>query len=385
MRFQLDWNSLIYALGISYGFFFASILLGVKRRKKEADKSLAFFVISYVLFIVPYFLTRTGAYLVCPHLLGVFTPFYFTIGPLFFIYVKVLTTPRFVFSKKYLLHFIPFGLSFLTWVPFYFYSGSHKLYLYTNSLIRSPMETNIIRIIRLAHLLIYLVLVFHTVKRHKTNIKECFSSIDRIKLGWIQFLAILMASDVIGYFVMTVLGAVHPELYEVRKTIFGIWKSVVIFLIGYKGLTQPIIFLGREGREEKEKYSSSKLTPTQSEVYPKKLQGYMNVEKPYLESELSLNCLAEKVDIPPRYLSQVINEKLNQNFFDFVNRYRVEEAKKLLLCPANPDDTILDIAFDCGFNTKSSFNFVFKKISLLTPSQFRRKHEEKKKDKRLKG
>lgn len=184
---------------------------------------------------------------------------------------------------------------------------------------------------------------------------------------------------------MTVVGAVHPELYEVRKTIFGIWKSIVIFLIGYKGLTQPIIFLGREGREEKEKYSSSKLTSTQSEVYLKKLQEYMNVEKPYLESELSLNGLAEKVDIPPRYLSQVINEKLNQNFFDFVNRYRIEEAKKLLLSPANPDDTILEIAFDCGFNTKSSFNFVFKKISLLTPSQFRKKHKEEKKDKRLKG
>ncbi len=385
MRFQLDWISLIYALGISYGLFFAAILLGVKRRKKDADRALAFFVISYALFIVPYFLTRTGAYSVCPHLLGVFTPFYFTIGPLFFIYVKVLTTPRFFFSKKYLLHFIPFGLSFLTWVPFYFHSGSHKLYLYTNSLIRSPVETNIIRIIRLAHLLIYLILVLHMVKRHKTNIKECFSSIDRIKLGWIQFLAILIASDVIGYFVMTVLGAVHPELYEVRKTIFGIWKSIVIFLIGYKGLTQPIIFLGREGREEKEKYSYSKLTPTQSEVYLKKLQEYMNVEKPYLENELSLNGLAEKVDIPPRYLSQVINEKLNQNFFDFVNRYRVEEAKKLLLYPANPDDSILEIAFDCGFNTKSSFNFVFKKISLLTPSQFRKKHKEEKKDKHLKG
>lgn len=377
MEFRIDWISLLYAVGISYGIFFAAILLGIKKKKCSSDLILALFVLSYALFILPFFLTQTRALYVYPHLIGVSTPFYFTLGPLFFLYVMSLATPGFLFRKTYLFHFIPFLLSVLSWIPFYAHDAEYKLNLLANNLIRTEFQTNIIRGLRLIHLLVYLILVAVLIKKHKRKIKESFSALEKIKLGWIQFLALLLASDVLGYSILTVLGAAHPELYAARKIVFGLWKVVVIFLIGYKGLIQPEIYSSPERKGEGKKYRSSKLTTAQSEAYLEQLKKHMDSEKPYLESELTLNSLSDQLDIMPRHLSQVINEKLKQNFFDFVNRYRVEEAKKLLKDTDTSRSTILDIAFDSGFNSKSSFNMIFKKYTAMTPTQFRKRHGEK--------
>lgn len=376
MEFQIDWISLLYMVGISYGAFFAAVLLGIRKEKSGSNRLLAFFVLSYALFILPFFLTRTGALYVFPHLIGTSTPFFFTLGPLFFLYVLSLTTPEFQLRKVHLLHFIPFGLSILSWIPFYAHTASTKLNLLTDNLIRSQTETNIIRGARVVHLLAYLVLIAGLIKKHKHDIKDSFSATDKIKLGWIEFLVLLLASDVVGYFILTVIGAAQPDLFAARKIVFGLWKVVVIFLIGYKGLTQPEIYTGPDWKKDNEKYQSSKLTPIQADAYLKMLTEYMKSEKPYLENELTLNKLASQVDIGPRHLSQVINEKLNRNFFDFVNRYRVEEAKKLLINLDKSQNNILDVAFDSGFNSKSSFNMIFKKYTAMTPSQFRKKHVE---------
>lgn len=376
MKFRIDWISLLYAVGISYGFFFAVVLLGVRKEKRISNRFLAFFVLSYAIFILPFFLTRTGALYAFPHFIGVSTPFYFTLGPLFFLYILSLTTPEFQFRKTHLLHFIPFGLGILSWIPFYAHTASIKLDLLTNNLIRSQTETNIIRGARLVHLLVYLVLIAWLIKKHKHDIKESFSAIDKIKLGWIEFLVLLMVSDIVGYFILTMIGAAQPELYAARKTIFGIWKVVVIFLIGYKGLTQPEIYTGPDWKKDSGKYRSSTMTTLQAEAYLKTLTEHMKLEKPYLENELTLSKLASQIEIGPRHLSQVINEKLNRNFFDFVNRYRVEEAKKLLKNMDTSQSSILDVAFDSGFNSKSSFNMIFKKYTEMTPSQFRKKHAE---------
>lgn len=374
MDFRIDWISLLYVVGISYGVFFAAVLLGIRKEKRPSNRILAFFVLSYALFILPFFLTRTGALYVFPHLIGVSTPFYFTLGPLFYLYVLSLTTPGFILRKTHLLHFIPFGLSVLSWIPFYVHSAGTKMDMLTNDMIRSPAQTNFIRAARLIHLLVYLVLISGLIKRHKRDIKETFSAIDRIKLGWIGFLVLLLASDVVGYFILTVIGAAHPELYAARKIVFGLWKVVVVFLIGYKGLTQPEIYSSQDSKEDAERYRSSKLTQVQADDYLKRITEYMESEKPYLENELTLSKLASQVDIGPRHLSQVINGRLNRNFFDFVNRYRIEEAKKLLVNLDKSQNSILDVAFDSGFNSKSSFNMIFKKYTTMTPSQFRKKH-----------
>ena len=98
----------------------------------------------------------------------------------------------------------------------------------------------------------------------------------------------------------------------------------------------------------------------------------MSEKKPYLENELTLAKLAEMLSVPQHHLSQILNEKLNQNFFDFVNNYRIQEAKKLLVSPDGGLLTILAIAEEVGFNSKSAFNNAFKKVTNTTPSEFRK-------------
>ena len=98
----------------------------------------------------------------------------------------------------------------------------------------------------------------------------------------------------------------------------------------------------------------------------------MNKEKPFLESDLTLSGLANKLFITPHELSQVINERLNQNFFEFINHYRVEEAKNMIIDPANKSLKMAVIGFNVGFNSTSAFNTAFKKHTRVTPSQFRK-------------
>jgi AraC-like DNA-binding protein len=97
----------------------------------------------------------------------------------------------------------------------------------------------------------------------------------------------------------------------------------------------------------------------------------MEHERPFTDGDLTIQKLAAQLSVPSHHLSQVINERLNQTFSDFINSYRVEEAKRRLLDPAAKHLSILGIAEEVGFNSKSSFNSVFKKHTNMTPSEFR--------------
>jgi AraC-like DNA-binding protein len=107
-----------------------------------------------------------------------------------------------------------------------------------------------------------------------------------------------------------------------------------------------------------------------AEQYYEKLQHVMHTEKPYLNKEITLPALAKILAITPHHLSQVINERLNQNFFEFINEYRVEEFKRLATNPKNKHISILGLAMEAGFNSKATFYRFFKSNTGLTPSEF---------------
>jgi len=114
------------------------------------------------------------------------------------------------------------------------------------------------------------------------------------------------------------------------------------------------------------------LQETQKEKYIEKLQAYIALEKPYQTPDLTLAQLSKQVNIPSHYLSQVINEKLNTNFLDFVNGHRVKAAQEMLINPKFSHYTIMSIAYDAGFSAKSTFYAVFKKQTGMTPSAYRK-------------
>ena len=146
--------------------------------------------------------------------------------------------------------------------------------------------------------------------------------------------------------------------------------TILIYAIGYMGLKQPAIFstfgtpdkrgMVTNGEEKQSKYSKSTLTSEQAQKILIRLLHLMDNERIYLQSDLKLKDVAEELLISSNHLSQVINENLNKNFFDFVNSYRVKAAKEMIVDPSKQHLTILTIAFEVGFNSKSSFNSLFK-------------------------
>jgi YesN/AraC family two-component response regulator len=160
------------------------------------------------------------------------------------------------------------------------------------------------------------------------------------------------------------LHSISNEMVYINFLAFFIFFNIIF----YKGLAQPEIF---SGIEEKPKYILSKLTSADAEEYLTKLNSYMNREKPFLSPTLTLKELSGHVSIPVRYLSQIINEYKQQNFYDYISQFRIEEAKKILSDPAC-SKTVLEILYQVGFNSKSSFNTAFKKFTGGTPSNFKK-------------
>jgi ligand-binding sensor domain-containing protein/AraC-like DNA-binding protein len=160
-----------------------------------------------------------------------------------------------------------------------------------------------------------------------------------------------------------------------KKPLFYLLMAAFLLLTGagtawllYRRRTRPIA----EPQPEEFKYKTSALLPeTVEQVLPRLLQ-LMEKEKVYLKADLNLKSLAQRLNVHYNYLSQIINEQLHQGFNDFINSYRIEEAKKKLLDPAEDNKTILDIAYDTGFYSKSVFNTAFKKFTGMTPSEFKK-------------
>jgi AraC-like DNA-binding protein len=137
-----------------------------------------------------------------------------------------------------------------------------------------------------------------------------------------------------------------------------------------KALKQPEIFAGI-AQNETTKYLGSTLTPSQIEEYKKQLVALLRIDKPFLNPQISLADLSEKLSVSTKHLSQIINQSFNKSFFDFINSYRIQEVQQILKESKDDKLTVLEAMYQAGFNSKSSFNTAFKKETGLTPTEFR--------------
>lgn len=375
MKIEFGWVFLISIFGIVVGLFFAFAVLGIKKGKKEVRLSLAALILGITFVAIPPLLQIADFYNEFPHLMGTFLRFYLTLGPLLYLYVQSITTPNFKFKKGHLLHFVPLLLNIVFWMPFYLKSGEQKLYLHSQSSIYSPLVDLIRYGINFIHPLIYLILTHIHLKKHSQKAQKSLSAVEKIKLEWMKYLVWGLASLVGLYFVENIFCYFdRPSLIEHTKKLIHIWNPLLLVFLGYKGLTQSELFMDNEKRKGSRKYKFFDLSQDSTDMYLKKIQSFMHEEKPYLRSELSLGDLADNLDFSPRLLSQLINDELHLNFYTFISHYRINEAKRLLSNKDSQKYTILSIAFDCGFNSKSSFNSVFKQHTKMTPSHYRKVH-----------
>jgi AraC-like DNA-binding protein len=303
----------------------------------------------------------------------------FTYGPLLYLYVKFMTSPDKKFNWLELLHFVPFAVFFTVSVIF----RSEPLVRDLRSFFR-PDKLISLRIVYsvtfFLSITMYSILSFLEIKRHQKNLKNLASFTSRrITLNWLKILSI---SFYVVFFILFILGGLNMiGNFIPFDPYFVIFGFIALFSIVYSfyGIKQPAIFgevfqPDQNGeKKEAEKYTKSGLKDVLAEKYLKKLLTYMETNKPFLDNNLTIHDLAAQTGIARHHITQVLNEKYKRNFFAFINEYRVKEVMERFNNPKFNNYTILAIALDSGFNSKTTFNSFFKSQTGLTPSQYREK------------
>lgn len=360
--------ALLSSFGIAQAIFWAIALISLKRGNAVANRVLALLLSMFSVGIASAILYETRYILSYPHFAEVATPILFVYPPLFFLYVKGLTSGR-LKLKTSLFHFIPFLICAAYIFPFYINNAEYKISYLLSAFNNPPQEYLVISFLFIVQELTYIVLTLRLVAKHAQRIKGTYSSIEKINLAWIRNLVVAL---ILVWALYVFLEMFDTPLESNLIVAFSV--TIFVYVMGYMGLRQPEVFLEVGNSESKKKYKKSGLTPQKAEEYLKKLLDFMETEKPYIDDDLTLQQLASQLSISTHHLSQLINERLNQTFFDFVNSYRVKEATKELADPGKDHLTILAIAYNAGFNSKSSFNSAFKKHTQMTPSQFKNAH-----------
>jgi AraC-like DNA-binding protein len=389
MQFSLNFVSIIILLAAIQGFFLA-ILLFKKYHSLYANRFLGLLLFCYSFILVHLFLQDTGFYNQNPHLLYILLSLPLLIGPLHFLYARFLIQPSARFDKKQLLHFLPFIIYTLMQLPFLFKSSGELLSSLPDVENEGfPLKQLIFNEIIIIQGLVYTIYTLVLIRKYSYRLKEVFSALDKVKLTWLRNIT-LMALTAIGMFILEIM----LFFLDLRLLEFGQLSSfliaIYVYTLGYWGMLKSEIFLEpavvnsmnelnriepheikSEVQSDIRKYEKSGLSEEKAQEILDSLLSMMQKEKPYRNSEITLTQLANSLSFSPHNLSEVINSQLQKNFFDFMNEYRVEEVKQDLKDPAKKHLKILAIAFDAGFNSKSSFNTIFKKQTGMTPSEFR--------------
>jgi AraC-like DNA-binding protein len=373
MQPSFDFVAILLLAGAAQGVLLSLALVTMKRGNRTANRFLGILLLLFAANITLHALAYTRHLLHFPHLSKTGAPLVFLFGPLFYLYAKALTEAQFSFRKKDFLHFLPAVLSAAFIAPFYFQPAAAKIKNLMEEIATPSASDALIAWLAIIQSLIYLIVAIKILHRHAARIKESFSSIEKINLNWLRILLIAYGVDWLAAFAWQLFGGK-------METANYLWilVSIIIYAIGYFGLRQPEIFSGAVATAmtteaaPKKKYEKSTLTSAKAEEYQQKLLQLMATEEPYRNHDLSLPELARRLAISPHHLSQIINDGLQQNFFEFVNSHRVAAAKRMLRDPAQASINIAEIGFDAGFRSVSAFNTAFKKHTGMTPSQFRK-------------
>jgi len=393
----------------SYGVVHAAftLILLISRKPKPTHEKI---LILWIIFLTLPLLTKTLGHAV-PNIslpilqLNLMYPL--TFGPFLWLYIKSLAGDVVRFDSKVFRHFLPFILVTLYQIAFnktIILPGKDEVEAITS-------YDEFIVLFNFLSLTCYSLISIFRLKKHGLNVFNHFSELlPQVTLKWLYWIIIWFA---VTYFLPLIAPLFSlsflPQAHSYSLTAF-------VFILSFFGLKQTTVFKDenaaplpdapitepdsvenkeqsvvevaadkssipkkaspsqqKDKSQEKVKYERSGLTPDRSSMYLKKLEDYMQLEKPYLDADLTIEKLSKQIAIQRHYLTQVISEQLDKNFYLFVNEYRVNTVKKYIKDPENQQLTLLDIAHLSGFNSKSTFNVVFKKLTEMTPSQYKNK------------
>ncbi len=367
----------ILIIGIFEAIFLAGLLI-TKRRKSTSD-----FILFSLLLVIAFTITASyieqynqAHHFPYPFFIHVSVPFIFLHGPLLWFYIKSFTTPKFPFKPIYLIHFIPFVLA-LTTISFSTYSLPEQeriAQMQTESFKNEPAYLGLVTGIAL-FTQGYFIWGLFLIRTYRKRIKNYFSRVENIDLAWLKF---ILVTAIVAYAINSglYLSDYFYDLfnYKVMQLSSFIVGSLFILFLGFYGLRQTNVF--RTGSNEnflpQNQINTSEYVKleTEDERFIQQLLDYFQKEKPYLQPDITLTELSRQLDVLPEYLSKILNKHLHQRFFDFINQFRVEEFKNACRNPENRKLSIIGMAYDCGFNSKATFNRVFKNMTGTTPGNY---------------
>jgi len=380
---------------LAQGTLLIAALLFNKNSNKLSNYLLIGIIALFSYYMLIKILCGTNLIFNYPHFAQTYRPIPFLIWAFFYFYIKAMTNPNFRFQLKDSIHLIPFSLYTLFLLPFFLSAASVKI-----ETASTPLPTHYILavVLQTILLLLYLIQSYRILRDHRRHIQDLFSNIEKMKLVWLKYLLTVFGIIWVAAFIKFISGIGYTADFVIPPVLL----CLAIYGIGFYALKQPEIFknikidifhtepesehtvpsvddFGKRSQSAEQllnvkrypKYEYSSLKPRDLSAYGKKLIEYIKKDKPYADNELKLQDIASYLGLPPYQLSQVINTELKTNFYSLINKYRIEEAKRLLIDPNKQHLNILEIAFETGFNSKSAFNTAFKKNSTMTPSQYK--------------
>jgi AraC-like DNA-binding protein len=355
-------------------------LVTSRRGKAVSNRLLALFFVLLIINLADGLLTFYGFYTVYPSLAHLEDGFVFLLGPTIYLYTRTMIYHDFRLRARHLLHGLPFVLTTVAFQLYYHFQSSMYQQKIQDAIVAQdlPPFFYFSVILIYIHVFLYVALALRDIHHYRFIIRERFSHLAEVSMNWLLFMLWSIVFILVVSLIYTFLPVVG--LRDYFNLAFGIGFFIIFFFINavvWKGLHQPEIFAGIDLDREKKPVP---ISPSEKVTLGKALSRVMNDGKVYLESELTLDGLAGKVGFPPRKVSQFINEDFRQNFFDYINTCRVAEAERIFRESLDPKLTILEVMYASGFNSKSSFNTIFKQKTGLTPSEYRRQHAPTRKD-----
>lgn len=359
------------------------IVFILKSKTQFSKKLLVVFFISSVFFLLYYY-----GYLHRLRVIGAIAILFgngagFLLGPVLLFYIKSLVQKKQKILNSLYLHLIPFYLFWiLVSLPVSLSLGANIFRTYHESYL---VIADYINLVENIYFMIYAVYSLRLARQINKVYKESYSNLEKGNLKWAEYLIIGLMAIIFLDSLFSIYELIFPVISWNIGTIIAFLFVAFYLVLGYKGMFQANIllpeFLFSETliNETQEKLKEQKLirqldTLSEMEIrqLKKKLHTLLEQEKIYLNDTLSLLDLSRKLGISDKKLSELLNQHLNVSFYNFINEYRVAEVKRRLQSGDNEKYTLLGIAFESGFQSKASFNRVFKQKTGMSPSKYRK-------------
>lgn len=307
----------------------------------------------------------------------------YLVGPTLYLYVLSRTRPEFRLQRKHLVHFVVFAAHF-TFIFFRYHIKSieEKRSMLSSHQVFSYAEVYGLVVLSYVHYFIYMALVLVTLRQYQRQIKQIYSDLHKANLNWLLVICTGLLLGGLMRLLNNLLWLEMPESTILKILDFKLFAISAVFLFActvvYKSLQQPEV-LRLIAQPEPAEVPPAEASPSRGLTNERRaeltqaLLAYMESAKPHLNPALTLYDLAADMKISTHHLSEVINAGCQSNFYDFINGYRVKECMAQLADVHN-HKYISQIMYECGFNSKSVFNTVFKRAMGQTPSEFRRQH-----------